>query len=151
MFLLRKIAKVLRGAATPFQIALACLLGSLLGFVPGFARAPALVVGLVALLFVFNANLAVAGLVGLAAKLASLLLAGVSFAAGRWLLDGPPSPLFRELINAPVFAWCGLEWYLVSGGLLVGLLFGVVAAFAVNVPVGAFRRAMARAEEQSGF
>ena len=151
MFLLRKIAKVLRGAATPFQITLACLLGSLLGFVPSFTRAPALVLGLIALLVVFNANLAVAGLIGLAAKLASFALAGVSFAAGRWLLDGPPSAFFRDLINAPVFAYCGLEWYVCSGGLLVGLLFGIVASFLVNWPVSKFRVAMTRVEEKSGF
>lgn len=151
MFLLRKIGQVLRGAATPFQITLACILGSLLGFVPSFTRAPALVLGLVALLVIFNANLAVAGLIGAAAKLASLALAGVSFAAGRWLLDGPPSALFRDLINAPVFAYCGFEWYLCSGGLLVGLVFGLVATVLVNWPVAKFRGAMTRVEEKSGF
>jgi len=151
MFLLRKIAKVLRGAATPFQVTLACLLGSLLGFVPSFTRAPALVIGLVVLLVVFNANLAVAGLVGLAAKLAALLLGGVSFAAGRWLLDGPMRETMRSLINAPVFAWCGLEWYLCAGGMLVGLLFGIAASVLVNVPIGAFRRAMAHVEDSSGY
>jgi uncharacterized protein (TIGR03546 family) len=151
MFLLRKIAKVLRGAATPFQVTLACLLGSLLGFVPSFTRAPALVIGLVLLLVVFNANLAVAGLIGLAAKLAALLLGGVSFAAGQWLLDGPPRELMRGLINAPVFAWCGLEWYLCAGGLLVGLLFGIVASVVVNIPIATFRRAMAQVEDSSGY
>ncbi len=151
MFLLRKIGKVLRGAATPFQITLACILGSLLGFVPSFSRAPALVLLLLAALLILNANLAVAGLIGAAAKLASFALAGVSFAAGRWLLDGPAGSLLRDLINAPVFAYCGLEWYLCSGGLLVGFLFGIGAALAVNWPVAKFRGAMVRLEEQSGF
>ncbi|MBM4014602.1 MAG: hypothetical protein FJ293_06535 [Planctomycetes bacterium] len=85
------------------------------------------------------------------AKLASFALAGVSFAAGRWLLDGPASGFLRDLINAPVFAYCGLEWYLCSGGLLVGLLFGIAAALAVNWVVAKFRGAMIRIEDQSGF
>ncbi len=151
MFLLRKIGKVLRGAATPFQIHLACLFGAMLGFVPSFTRAPATVIGLTLLLFIFNANLAVAGLIGLAAKLASLALMGVSFGVGRWLLDGPPSAFFRDLINAPVFAYCGLEWYACSGGLVLGLLFGIVSGFAVSLPMQRFRATMTRVEEKSSF
>ena len=53
MSFFRKIGKLLRGAATPFQIWLACLLGSLLGFVPGFTRAPALMLGLLGTLLLF--------------------------------------------------------------------------------------------------
>ena len=36
----RKIGKLIRGKATPTQLMLACVLGSMLGFVPGFAQGP---------------------------------------------------------------------------------------------------------------
>ncbi len=151
MFVLRKLGKVLRGAATPFQVWLACILAGMLGFVPSFTRSPALVIGLTLILLIFNANLAVAGLVGLVCKLASLALMGVSFAVGRFLLDGPTKGLFTQLINAPVFAWCGFEWYACTGGLLVGMLFGVIAGYAFNLPIRGFRNTMAKVEEKSSF
>jgi uncharacterized protein (TIGR03546 family) len=151
MFLIRKIGKLLRGAATPFQVFLAAILGALLGFVPSFSRSPALVVGLVLLLVVFNANLVVAGLVGTLAKLASLALMPVSFAAGRMLLDGPARPLFAKLVNAPVTAFFGLEYYVCTGGLLLAVVFGLVAGWLFTLPVKAFRRTMGKVEDKSGF
>lgn len=151
MFLLRKIARVLRGAATPFQIHAACILGAMFGFVPSVARSPALVLGLLLALAILNANLLVAGLVAGAAKLASLALMGVSFALGRFLLDGPARGLLEPMINAPVLAFGGFEWYVVPGGLLLGLLFGVLAGIAINLPIRKFRAAMTRAEESSDF
>jgi hypothetical protein len=82
MFPLRKIGSVLRGKATPFQVLLATTLGGLLGFVPGFflpgdlgggfLQAPALIVLLLCVVLVFNANLAVFGLTTLVAKAACI-------------------------------------------------------------------------------
>ena len=56
----KKIGKLLRGKATPAQMMLACLLGAVLGFAPGFGQAPGLMVILVLALIVFNANLPLA-------------------------------------------------------------------------------------------
>src|SRR5882672_10249924 len=98
MFLIRKLGSLLRGSATPFQIHVACILGALMGFTPGFTRAPALSLALLLLLLTCNANLLVAGLVGGVARIASLVLMPVAFSTGRWLLDGPTSGLFRKLI-----------------------------------------------------
>ncbi|MHC4997233.1 MAG: TIGR03546 family protein, partial [Planctomycetota bacterium] len=98
---IRKIGKVLRGDATPAQIMLACVLGSVLGFMPGFPQAGGLIVACIVLLVVLNANLTLAVFVGIAAKLISLALISVSFAVGRFLLDGPTSGLFVKMINAP--------------------------------------------------
>jgi uncharacterized protein (TIGR03546 family) len=146
MFLIRKIGKVLRGAATPFQVHLACILGAMLGFVPSFSRSPALVVGLVLLLVILNANLALVTILAGFAKLASLALMPVSFAFGRLLLDGPTRPLFVKLVNAPVTAFLGLEWYVCAGGLALGLLLGVGTGLLVNVPLKQFRLAMTKVE-----
>ncbi len=122
----RKIGKLIRGSATPFQIVAACLLGSLLAFLPGFKQAPGLFLTWLAILVILNANLFVAGIVGVAAKLVALLIAPVSFAIGRFLLEGPLRGLFEAIVNAPVLAWFGFEYPLVTGGQAMALIFGLV-------------------------
>ena len=86
--IVKRIPKILRGSATPAQMMMACVLGAVLGFMPGFMQSPGLIVLLVLLLIVLNANLALAMLVAGGAKLASLLLLPLSFGVGRFLLDG---------------------------------------------------------------
>ncbi len=159
MLITRKIGAVLRGKATPRQVLLATVLGGALGFVPGFflpgdlgggfAQAPGLIVTLLSLVLVLNANLAVFGLVLLLAKLLSLLLLPVSYFVGTLLLEGPLRGLFAMLVNAPVTAWFGLEYYATTGGLLVGLVFGVVVGVLLNRSIRALRQRMAGLEENS--
>lgn len=148
MIFTRKLGKLLRGKATPFQLVAACVLGALLGFAPPFVQAPALYLILVALLLVVNANIGLALLVAGVTRLASWLLVPVSFQIGRFLLDGPASGLARAIVNAPVLAWAGLQYYAVSGGLALGLGLGVLLGLAVVRAVGAFRRRMARAAKE---
>jgi len=144
LMLFRKFGKILRGKATPFQLYMACILGSLLGFMPGLAQAPGLILGVTLLLIVLNANLGVAALVGAAAKLCSLFLMPLSFAAGEWLLDGPTRSFFAGLINAPVFALFGFEYYVTTGGLLVGLIFGLICGYLIVRTITSFRKNMVR-------
>lgn len=147
--LTRSIGKVLRGKATPLQIMLACVIGGAIGFLPEFSTSVGLTVALVLLLAVLNANLAVAGLVGMGAKLVGLLALPLSFEAGRVLLDGPTGGLFKAMINAPVLALFGFEHYATTGALALGVVFGGVCGLALILIVGAFRRKMATLEEGS--
>ncbi len=149
MFFLRRIGYLLRGNATPFQIISGCLLGTMLGFMPDIIHAPGLTAVLVLMLVVLNANLVLAALVGLAAKLLSLALLPVSFAVGRFLLDGPTEGIFKALINAPVFALFGFESYVATGGLLVGGLLGLVTGIIISRSIHAFRRKMAELGQNS--
>ncbi len=149
MLFLRKIGNLLRGKATPFQIVAGCLLGACIGFMPGFSAAPGLVIGLTFALVVLNANLFLAAIVGLAAKLLSLLLLSASFHVGRVLLDGPTEGLFRQLINAPVFALFGFESYVATGGLVVGGSFGLVTGVLIAWGIQAFRRQMVAIDQGS--
>ena len=142
----RQIGKIIRGKATPLQIMMASILGAMLGFVPGWWEGPGLIVALTLLLIVLNANLAVAAIVGLLAKLVSFALLPVTFEAGRFLLDGPTQGLFKTLINAPGTALFGLEHYLTTGGVVVGFVFGLVCGLAINAVVGTFRRKMSTLE-----
>jgi uncharacterized protein (TIGR03546 family) len=149
LFLFRKIGALLRGKATPFQIIAGCMLGAMIGFMPGFATAPGLVVVLTLALILINANLLLAGLVGLGSKLLALLLLPVSFQVGRALLDGPTEGLFKSLINAPVFALFGFESYVATGGLLLGGLMGLIVGAVISRSITAFRTKMAGLKESS--
>ena len=159
MFLFRKIGSVLRGKATPMQVMFATVLGGMLGFVPGFflpgdlggglMQAPGLILSLLCLVLVLNANLAVFGLCTLVAKLLSAVLLSVSYGIGTWLLEGPLQGLFRGLVNGPGTAWFGLEYYATSGGLVLGLVFGVTAGVLMNRSIRLVRERMAVAEENS--
>ncbi len=146
---IRKIGKFVRGRATPAQILMASVLGCMLGFIPGFAQGPGLVVALTLLLIVLNANLFVAGLAGLAAKALSLLLMPVSFAVGRVLLDGPTGGFFAAMINAPVLALFGFEHYATTGGIVLGLATGLALGLLVTKLLSRFRRLMAGLDETS--
>lgn len=148
--LTRRIGKILRGRATPFQVIAAAVLGSMIAFIPaGFLQAPGLILALLLILLMLNANLAVAAIIGGLAKLASLALMPVSFHIGRVLLDGPTQPIFKAAINAPVLAFFGFETYAVTGGLVLGLIFGLAAGLLIVAGVGRFRRKMASLEEGS--
>ncbi len=145
----RKIGKLLRGKATPTQFMIACVLGALIGFMPGFAQSPGLMIVLILLLAVLNANLFLAATVGLLAKLVSLAVMPLTFMVGRILLDGPTSGLFALLINAPVGALMGFENYVATGGLVTGTLFGILAGMLVIRGITAFRMKMTSMQENS--
>lgn len=147
--LFRKIGALIRGRVTPFQLMAACVLGAVVGFLPGWTKAPGLMAVATLLLIVLNANLLVAGLVGLGARLLSLLAAPLLFALGRFLLDGPTRGIFESLINAPVFALFGLEYYVAAGGLLAGLIVGVLAGCLAIAVITAYRRKMVALEKNS--
>jgi uncharacterized protein (TIGR03546 family) len=147
--LTRNIGKLIRGKVTPFQIVSACVLGSMLGFIPAFSVGIGLTVALVLLLVLLNANLFLATMMGFAAKLLSLLMLPVSFMVGRALLDGPTRPIFKSAINAPVLALFGFEHYATTGGVLLGLLLGLGVGIALTSVVMMLRRRLALLEAGS--
>lgn len=145
----RKIGKVLRGKATPLQLILACVLGAMIGFVPGFAQGAGLLIALILCLIMLNANLGIAAIVAGLAKLLSLVAMPISFQVGRVLLDGPTQPLFKSMINTPVLALFGFEHYATTGGMALGLVFGIACAIVLVQVLQRFRRQMAKLEEGS--
>ncbi|MDE0888713.1 MAG: hypothetical protein OSA40_04555 [Phycisphaerales bacterium] len=146
MLTIRRFLKTLIGVATPTQIMLACLLGSLLGFLPiaGPGLIPAILV--VFLLLMLNANIFLAGLVAAGTKLLSIAAAPLSFWIGRVLIDGPTEPIARALANGPVTAWMGFESYFAVGGLVLGVVIGVLLGLLVGRSVIRLRRTLAALE-----
>lgn len=147
--LTRKIGKLVRGKVTPAQVAMACVLGALIGFVPSTRTSPALVLLLLSLLLVLNANLFVAGALAAGGKILSLLIMPVQFGVGRLVLDGPLGGLMSTLINAPVLAWMGFEYYATTGGVVLGAVVGTLAAALMVAIIGRLRRTLAGLESGS--
>lgn len=146
MLTIRRFFKTLIGVATPTQIKLACLLGSLLGFLPiaGPGLVPAIFV--VFLLLTLNANIFLAGLVAAGTKLLSIVAAPLAFWIGRVLIDGPTEPIARALANGPVTAWMGFESYFAVGGLVLGVVIGMVLGLVVSRAVIRLRQTLAALE-----
>lgn len=149
MLFTRKIGKFLRGNTSPFQLYSATLLGALIGSLPGISHGPALFVLLLFLLVVLNANLLVAGLVLVLVKLLTLLLLPVFFHLGALLLEGGLGAVVAPLVNAPVLAWFGLEYYVMLPSLLTGLVTGLILGWGLTRLLGNFRARMARMESDS--
>lgn len=145
----RMIGRVVRGTATPFQLFTACILGVSLGFMPGFREAPGLTVAIILLLIMLNANLLLASMLAALAKLLSFVMLPVTYAVGRWLLDGPLQPFFTTLINAPVFALFGFEYYVTTGALATGVVLGSIIGFLVVRLMTFYRRRMASLQKGS--
>ncbi|MGC9451057.1 MAG: hypothetical protein ACP5I4_06370 [Oceanipulchritudo sp.] len=146
---IRKIGKFLRGSATPFQIISATLLGGLLGALPGLTQGPLLLVILLFLVIVLNANLFLATLTLLLVRLLTLLLLPLYFNIGVFLLEGGLGQVVAPLVNAPVTAWFGLEYYVTIPSLLVGGIAGLLLGIGMSRTVKGFRRRMANLETGS--
>ncbi len=149
MLITRKIGKLIRGKTTPFQIVLATTLGAMIGFVPGFGQAPGLLIALVLLLVVLNANLFLAMISAGVFKLVALAILPVSFHVGRVLLDGPTRPLFEWAINAPVLAFFGFEFYANTGGQLIAIVLGVASGLLLVKLLSDYRKRMSKLEQGS--
>lgn len=145
----RKIGKILRGDSTPIQIMLATCFGAMIGFMPGLSQAWGMILILLLGLLIFNANLWLTGMIALLGKIISIPLMPVTFALGRVLLDGPTTGLFQKLINAPITALLGLEYYIVTGGLIMGLILGILTGVFLVKAIKSFRHKMATLEEES--
>ena len=149
MLTIRKFLKTLIGTVTPFQVLLACILGSLLGFLPITNGGTAAALVIVLLLLVLNANLFLAGLVAAGVKLVSIATAPIAFEIGHILIDGPTRPIAAALVNGPVTAWLGFDSYLAVGGLVLGLVIGVGLGFIVSRMVIRLRVLLGGLEEGS--
>ncbi len=126
----------------------AASLGAFIGFTPGLDHSPGLILFWSFLLLILNANLFLAGLIGLLSKLIYLLTLPVAFSLGRFLIEGPTQGLFSSLYNGPVTAYFGLDYYVVPGGQLLGLFVGIAFGYLFFRGLKGYRNKMAKRESE---
>ncbi|QIV94773.1 TIGR03546 family protein [Allofrancisella frigidaquae] len=117
--------KVIFSPSTPAQLLLVSIFGFVFGFIPGFSYAPFLFLLIIVLVLILRVNIGLFVIIAFFAKLLSYLLEGISFTIGRWLLDGFTQPLFKTVVNTPVLAYLGFDYYLVTGAFFVSLILGI--------------------------
>lgn len=145
----KKIMKTIFGNATPAQIFLACVFGSMLGFLPSFSHSPFMYTLLIFLILVLRINLGFAIIVYIVTKILSFIIEPISFHLGVGLLNGFTQPLFKSMVNTPVLAYGGFEYYLVTGGLTIGLIIGIILGIAIAWVFKSVRTKMAGVQEGS--
>ncbi len=149
MLFTRKIGKILRGNATPYQIFMACFLGSILGFIPDFQHSAGLTILTILLILILNANIGLALSLFAITKLLSYILTPLNFKIGEFLLNGQTKEFFNTIINSPVFAFFGFEYYLTTGSFFTGIVFGIFSGILIVLIVNTFRKTMVKAEEKN--
>lgn len=104
----------------------ASILGAVLGFTPGFVRAPGLTIFVIFLFLILNANLGIFLFVFAISKILFYLFIPLVFNIGVFLIDRAATTLFENIVNTPVLALFGFEYYLTSGGFLIGIFLGIL-------------------------
>ncbi|BCD90876.1 membrane protein [Francisella halioticida] len=131
-YIFDKMKSTIFSKITPFQLILTSLFAFVFGFIPGISYSPLLFVGVLFLVIILRINIGVFVFISIIAKALSFVLEAVSFSLGRFLLDGFTQPIFKTLVNTPVVAYAGFDYYLVTGAfifsVILGLIFGVIIA-----------------------
>lgn len=149
MMIIRKFGSLLRGKATPFQIYSACLIGSMVGFLPAKSQCLGLYVLFFGIVLILNANLFITAFLIGTLKILSFLMVGACVQIGFTLLNSEMGDSIKPLINMPFIAWFGLEYYVTIGCLLFGLLSGIVIGTIAVTVISKFRKTMAALENDS--
>ena len=122
--IIRIITRSVRGPAKPRQVLAATVLGSMLAFIPSYMDQLFFAVALVVLLLGSGANLPLAGAVWFPARFLAVLAMPTSFRVGQSIIDGPLHDTIAWLVNAPVFALFGFQYYALTGGIPIAIAFG---------------------------
>jgi uncharacterized protein (TIGR03546 family) len=145
--LIRSLGKMVRGGADPLQIFLGCLLGVLIGMVPGVN---AILVLFIFLFVILNANVGLTVLGFGLGKGLSLLAAKYTFDIGyRLMRETELAESFPKLLALPGMAWTDLHVYCLLGGLPVALVVGGLMGIVVTIVIVSLRKGIAKATEKS--
>ena len=122
--LIRKFFKMVRGGAAPWQIVASCLLGVIIGMIPGFN---ALVLVALVIFAIVNLSLGLLLIGAVIGKALCLALAPVTFEIGYVIIHqiGLES-LFASACQTPFVALMGLDVYCLIGGLPVAIIVGLI-------------------------
>jgi len=122
--LFRKFIKMVRGGAAPWQIVASCLLGVIIGMIPGFN---ALTLALLVLFAIVNLSMGLMLIGVVVGKAICLAIAPVTFEIGYVIihqvgLEG----LFATACQTPFVALMGLDVYCLVGGMPIAIVVGLI-------------------------
>jgi len=127
--LFRKFIKMVRGGAAPWQIVVSCLLGVILGMIPGFNAL--VLVGLV-IFALLNLSLGLMLIGVVIGKALCLALAPVTFEIGYVIIHGIGlEGVFASAYQTPLVALMGLDVYCLVGGLPVAIIVGSILGWLI--------------------
>ena len=136
--LIRTIGKLIRGGATPTQIYLASLLGVCIGMIPGLNLT---LLGMIALVLVFNVSMALALFCFAVGKLLCITLAPLTYQIGYAIIHRMGfEGVFRAASDMPVLAWLDLHVYCLVGAIPVAIVVGAVMGGLLNHAVVEVRK-----------
>ncbi|WP_432773555.1 TIGR03546 family protein [Francisella salimarina] len=125
-YIFNKIKSTIFSKLTPAQLLITSVLAFVFGFIPGVSYSPLLFVAVITLVIILRINIGVFVFIAIIAKALSFLLEIVSFSFGQFLLDGFTQPIFKTMVNTPVLAYAGFDYYLVAGGFVLAIILGVI-------------------------
>ncbi|QUE31925.1 TIGR03546 family protein [Francisella philomiragia] len=125
-YIFNKIKSTIFSKLTPAQLLITSVLAFVFGFIPGVSYSPLLFVAVIILVIILRINIGVFVFIAIIAKALSFLLEIVSFSFGQFLLDGFTQPIFKTMVNTPVLAYAGFDYYLVAGGFVLAIILGVI-------------------------
>ena len=127
--LFRKFIKMVRGGAAPWQIVVSCLLGVMLGMIPGFNAL--VLVGLV-IFALLNLSLGLMLIGVVIGKALCLALAPVTFEIGYVIIHSiGMEGVFAAAYQTPLVALMGLDVYCLVGGLPVAIIVGGILGWLI--------------------
>jgi uncharacterized protein (TIGR03546 family) len=145
--LFRKLIKLVRGGASPWQIILSCMLGTMLGMSPSFN---ALVLAGIVLFLILNLSLGLMLIGVLAGKALCLIAAPVTFEIGYVIIHSVGlESLFATAYQTPFIALMDLDRYCLVGGIPVGLIVGGVLGYFIARTIQLLRIGSLLAGEKS--
>ncbi|MEY8702010.1 TIGR03546 family protein, partial [Francisella philomiragia] len=125
-YIFNKIKSTIFSKLTPAQLLITSVLAFVFGFIPGISYSPLLFVAVITLVVILRINIGVFVFIAIIAKALSFLLEIVSFSFGQFLLDVFTQPIFKAMVNTPVLAYAGFDYYLVTGGFVLAIILGVI-------------------------
>ncbi len=125
-YIFNKIKSTIFSKLTPTQLLITSILAFVFGFIPGVSYSPLLFVAVITLVIILRINIGVFVFIAIIAKALSFVLEAVSFSFGQFLLNGFTQPIFKAMVNTPVLAYAGFDYYLVAGGFVLAIILGVI-------------------------
>ena len=127
--LFRKFIKMVRGGAAPWQIVVSCLLGVIIGMIPGFN---ALVLVGIVIFALLNLSLGLMLIGVVVGKALCLAMAAVTFEIGYFMIHGIGlEGLFAAACQTPFVALMDLDVYCLVGALPVAIIVGIILGWII--------------------